>query len=391
MPGKIYLITPMLVSMCLGGCRPESVETSQTNSDLFSVASSAEQVTTPENWTSVVSPRTFTFPTDHAAHDDHRIEWWYYTGHLEADSGRRFGYQLTFFRTGIDQTPTNPSTWAVRDLYTAHFAVSDIETQQHHCFQRNSRQGTGQAGAEANHYTVWNAHWKVELDGECHRLQALEDAVGIDLRLCPEKPVVLHGDSGMSQKGQMTGNASHYYSFTRMATTGTVQIDGTEFRIQGHSWMDHEFSTSFLEPDQVGWDWFSIQLDNGVDLMVYRMRRKDGTTDPFSSGTFVRKDGSSLHLTREQFQVTPTRTWTSGETQATYPLDWNIVIPDLGYELVIQSVFDDQEMTTRDTTGITYWEGAITVTGERGEDAVTGHGYMELTGYTGQGLGRLFD
>jgi predicted secreted hydrolase len=189
----------------------------------------------------------------------------------------------------------------------------------------------------------------------------------------------------------MVGNASHYYSFTRLQTKGTIRIDGVDFRIRGSSWMDHEFSTSFLEPGQLGWDWFSIQLHNGIDLMLYRMRRKDRTTDPFSSGSLVRKDGLLTHISVTEFEMMPLRNWTSSATGATYPLDWSIEIPGLGYQLTVTSAFDQQEMTTNDTTGINYWEGAIEITGSSDEGPVTGRGYMELTGYAGQGLGALFD
>ena len=377
--------------MLFGGCGREPADTTDALSDLFPIHPSPEAVTSQDDWTAAISPRAFAFPADHGAHEDYRIEWWYYTGNLEAEDGSRFGYQLTFFRTGLNKETNNPSKWAVRDLYTAHFAISDLGSRQHYCFQRNSRRGTGQAGAEVGHYAVWNGDWKAWMDGENHRLQAGESETRIDLTLSPKKSLVLHGDNGLSQKGSMVGNASHYYSFTRLLTEGTIRIDGVDFRIQGSSWMDHEFSTSFLEPGQLGWDWFSIQLDNGIDLMLYRMRRKDGTTDPFSSGSVVRKDGQLTHLSATEFRLTPLRNWTSSATGAAYPLDWNVEIPGLGYQLAVTSAFDRQEMTTNDTTGINYWEGAIEITGNSEEGRVTGRGYMELTGYAGQGLGALFD
>ncbi|MDG1896021.1 MAG: lipocalin-like domain-containing protein [Fuerstiella sp.] len=377
--------------LLLGGCGREPVDTSDALTDLFPIHASPAAMTSHDDWTAALSPRAFAFPGDHASHEDYRIEWWYYTGNLEADDGSRFGYQLTFFRTGLNKEPNNPSKWAVRDLYTAHFAISDLRGDQHYCFQRNSRSGIGRAGAEVQNYAVWNGDWKAWLDGENHRLQAGESELRIDLTLSPEKPLVLHGERGLSQKGAMAGNASHYYSFTRLMTEGTIRIGGKNFKIKGRSWMDHEFSTSFLEPGQLGWDWLSIQLDNGIDLMLYRMRRDDGTTDPFSSGSLVRKDGQVKHLSVTDFRITPLRDWTSSATDATYPLDWKVEIPGLGYQLVITSAFDEQEMTTNDTTGINYWEGAIEIAGSSAEGSVTGRGYMELTGYAGQGLGALFE
>jgi predicted secreted hydrolase len=213
--------------------------------------------------------------------------------------------------------------------------------------------------------------------------------VAIDFTLTPTKPPVLHGNRGLSQKGATAGNASHYYSLTRLATQGTVRVAGETFTVQGSSWMDHEFSTSFLEPGQLGWDWMAIQLDNGVDLMVYRMRCEDGSTDPYSSGSLVDKTGASTHLSIADYQITPGRSWESPETGANYPLEWSIGIPSHRYALELRPAFDAQEMTTDDTTGINYWEGAVEIDGTGPDGPVTGRGYMELTGYTGQGLGSL--
>jgi predicted secreted hydrolase len=360
-------------------------------SDLFNLAPSAEVEETSEPWTSALSPRGFSFPADHSAHEDYRIEWWYYTGNLETEDGRRFVYQLTFFRTGLHQQPTNPSKWAVRDLYTAHFAVSDISNRQHHCFQKNNRQGIGQAGADTESYHVWNGNWKVGLSGDKHLIQAAESDVAIDLSLVPAKQPVLHGDQGLSRKGPTDGNASHYYSFTRMPTQGQVRIGDKTFSVRGDSWMDHEFSTSFLEPGQLGWDWLSIQLDDGVDLMLYRMRRADGTTDPFSSGSHVNKNGDVRHLAATEYELTPLKPWNSQRTGAAYPLKWRITIPSFDFDLNVAPAFEAQEMTTEETTGISYWEGAIDITGAGPNGSVSGRGYMELTGYAGQGLGTLFD
>ncbi len=387
---RTMTLSLMLLLVMASGCEPAPVVISDDVSALFPSTTPAQEDVADQGWTAALSPREFNFPEDHAAHDDYRIEWWYYTGNLAAEDGRRFGYQLTFFRTGLNKEPRNPSRWTVRDLYTAHFAVSDFGAKQHHCFQRNSRQGVGQAGAATDHYEVWNGDWRVWLDGDSHRLQAVAGDVVLDLELLPAKPPVLHGELGLSQKGASAGNASHYYSLTRLTTTGEVRIGGASFTVEGSSWMDHEFSTSFLEPGQLGWDWFSIQLDNGKELMLYRMRRKDGTTDPFSSGSLIETDGRLTHLTAANFSLTPRKTWTSAATGAVYPLSWNIDVPSLGYDLEIRPAFAAQEMTTNDTTGISYWEGAIEVVGDQAAGKITGRGYMELTGYVGEGLGSLF-
>ena len=375
----------------LWGCTREPLETGRALSELFVASEANRSAPTEEGWTAALSPRKFAFPEDHRAHPDYRIEWWYYTGNLEAENGRRFGYQLTFFRTGLHKDPQNPSRWSVRDLYTAHFAVSDVGAEKHHCFQRNSRRGMGRADAKTDSYEVWNGDWKVWQSGETHRLQAAEADVVIDLTLTPTKPPVLHGEQGLSQKGATAGNASHYYSLTRLSTTGQIRVGGRAFTVRGQSWMDHEFSTSFLEPGQLGWDWLAIQLDDGEDLMLYRMRRQDGSTDPFSSGSLVSPAGDLRHLSVNDFAMTPLESWDSPQTGAKYPLHWNVQLPSLGYELKIQPAFANQEMTTDDTTGISYWEGAIEVTGRRGAGQVSGRGYMELTGYAGLGLGSLFE
>ena len=241
------------------------------------------------SWRSADPGYTLVFPRDHAAHPDYRIEWWYYTGNLEAAGGRRFGYQVTFFRAGVDRRPVNPSRWAVRDLHMAHLAVTDVARGEHHVAERLNRAGVGWAGADPETLHVWNDGWSLTLEEGAHRLVAASDdgRLTVDLRLEPAAPPVLHGDGGYSRKGDEPGNASHYYSLTRLPTTGHLTVGGRSFDVAGASWMDHEFGSSFLEPAQAGWDWFSIQLDDGTDLMLYTMRRLDGSADPWSSGTVV--------------------------------------------------------------------------------------------------------
>ena len=205
-------------------------------------------------WQQATAGFAFEFPRDHASHPDHKIEWWYYTGNVKTADGRRFGYQVTFFRVGIDHAPANPSKWAIRDLYMTHLAVSDAKGQRYRYAEKLSRGGPGLAGARTDRYEVWNDGWAATInsDGK-HALRAQSDQAGIDLTLGEGKPPAINGLNGISQKGAQPGNASHYYSLTRMPTTGTIMVDGETFSVTGNSWMDHEFGTSFLEPEQRGW------------------------------------------------------------------------------------------------------------------------------------------
>ncbi len=341
-------------------------------------------------WKSAVEPHPFRFPEDHAAHEDYRIEWWYYTGNLATPEGRRLGYQLTFFRTGVVYKPENPSRWTIRDLYMAHFAISDIEAEEFHFFERVNRRGIGFAGAETDSYHVWNGDWEVRLDGEIHHLLAEQDGCRIELELKPTKPPILQGKAGLSQKGPSTGNASHYYSYTRMETTGVLTVGGRDLEVAGTSWLDHEFSTSFLEEGQQGWDWFAVQLDDGRELMIYQIRRADGTVDPHSSAALVAADASAVHLSRDEFSLVPGNRWRSETTGAAYPVQWRISIPGHDMNLNVRAAFSKQEMNTTGSTGLTYWEGAVVIDGRSGGEPVRGRGYLEMTGYAGKSLGRVF-
>ena len=271
-------------------------------------------------WKKVIAPRPFVFPDDHAAHEDYRVEWWYYTGNMQTDDGRRFGFELTFFRAGVDKNPKNPSRWAVRDLYIAHFAISDIRDRRFHFYERSRRAGVGWAGASTERYHVWNEDWEVRLDGEDHLLKAQDGDCAIQLRLSPQKPYVLQGDRGLSQKGPSEGNASYYYSLTRLETSGSLTIEEETMPVTGLSWMDHEFSSSFLEQGQQGWDWMAIQLDNNQEMMIYQIRRNDGTPDIHSSGTVIDERGRADPLRNDQFQLIPEDRWHSPDSGARYPV-----------------------------------------------------------------------
>ncbi|GIW92001.1 MAG: carotenoid 1,2-hydratase [Pirellulaceae bacterium] len=336
-------------------------------------------------WCRAEQPRAWQFPGDHGAHPEYRLEWWYYTGNVWDAAGRRFGYQLTFFRTGVRWQPANESRWALRDVYIAHLAISDVVQRRHQFWQRIHRQGPGWAGVESAGRRIWNGDWesRIAVDssgGTCHQLRAESGALVLDLLLTSHVPPVLHGQEGLSRKGSAPGNASYYYSFTRLKTQGRLQWDGQRFEVRGDSWMDHEFSSSFLEPSQQGWDWFSIQLDNDCELMLYQMRRKDGSHDPASSGTLVCSDGSSEVLSAEQFQLVPHESWKSSHTSGIYPIAWSVGLPQHDIELDVRALFGQQEMDTRRTTGMAYWEGAIDVEGVWKSRKVKGHGYLEMTG-----------
>ncbi len=323
-------------------------------------------------------------PRDHGSHPQHKIEWWYYTGNLEDASGRRFGYQLTFFRVGIDPSPANPSRWAVRDLYMAHFAVTDVGGQRYRFADRLNRAGIGWAGAESGTLHVVNDDWSATLAPEgAHLLRARDGDVAIDLSLAPGKPVVLHGREGYSQKGSATGNASHYYSLTRMPTRGTITLGQTVFQVRGDSWMDHEFGSSFLEPGQQGWDWFSIQLDDRSELMLFQIRRTDGARDAHASGTVVAPDGRTRALSASEFTLVAGERWTSPTSGASYPISWRIAVPGLRLDLQARAAMAGQELHTAASTGVTYWEGAIDLSGTRDGRPLHGRGYLEMTGYTG--------
>jgi predicted secreted hydrolase len=350
----------------------------------------AGQAETPEisPWLPVVEPRQFVFPRDHAAHEDYRIEWWYYTGNVQTAEGRRFGYQLTFFRTGFNHSPRNPSRWSLRDLYVTHFAVSDIAAEQFTFRERVARSGVGWAGAASDAYHVWNGDWSARLSGDDHILTAADGPVGISLTLRPKKPPVLHGRQGMHQKGETVGNASYYYSLTRMETRGSLTVGGKTFTVSGETWMDHEFSSSFLEAGQQGWDWFALELDDGSELMLYQMRRTDGTRDSYSSGTLVHPDGTWEAVGPSEFTLTAGKKWTSPASKAAYPVEWSLRLPSRKIELIVRAAFAGQEMNTIASTGFPYWEGSVTASGTRDGKPLSGHGYLEMTGYQGD-FGRM--
>lgn len=339
-------------------------------------------------WREAAPGYRFAFPRDHASHPEFKIEWWYYTGNVQASTGRRFGYQVTFFRVGVDPVPANPSAWAVRDLYMAHLAVSDPSGGRYRFDEKLTRGGPGLSGAATDRYHVWNEDWTVRLDEQGrHAIAAESPRVGVDLVLTEGKPPVVNGIDGISQKGAQAGNASHYYSLTRMPTRGVLTIDGERFEVTGDSWMDHEFGTSFLEREQQGWDWLSLQLDDGREVMLYQLRRADGSRDPRSSGTLVDRQGRATHLSDKDFALAATGATVRAPSGATYPVAWSIAIPSQAIALTVSTPLADQELLTP-AAGIAYWEGLVDAKGTARGTPVAGRGYLEMTGYKGS-LGRI--
>ena len=336
--------------------------------------------------------RTFSFPQDHFSHPEFKTEWWYYSGHLQSQTQdkRSFGYQLTFFRTGLNRdTKNQKSKWSIQDLYFAHLAITDESTKKFDYLEKISRGSLGEAGAfpyetGEKSFRVWIENWSVEGKGPAmqdHSLKAGDKKFGIDLMLTPKKNPVIHGQNGISQKAEGEGYASHYYSITRLKTQGRIFLQNKEIPVQGMSWMDHEFGSSQLREYQVGWDWFSLQLDKGVELMFYQIRWRDGKIDPYSSGTIIYADGTHQHLSKKEFQIEVLDQWKSSKSKAIYPSKWRIKVPGHQIELALSSTVKNQELITKESTRVTYWEGSVKVEGKYQGNPIKGLGYAELTGY----------
>jgi predicted secreted hydrolase len=324
----------------------------------------------------------YEFPRDNFDHPDYRTEWWYYTGNLKAADGHRFGFELTFFRQGVNRPTTTAGDWDVRDIYLAHLALSDLNGGRFYHTERLNRAGPGLAGASLQQQRVWNGNWQVEWANGQQDLQAVAEDFALHLAMTSRKPPVIHGKNGSSQKGVGAGNASHYISFTRLLTNGTVELNGKTYNVEGTSWMDHEFFSSGLDKDEVGWDWLSLQLTDNTELMLYRLRHKDGSVDPFSSGTYVDALGKSTFLGLRDFSMTPVgETFASPNTRAVYPIAWRVTVPTLGLDLQLKTPLPSQELTSDNSAGLSYWEGAITITGTKTSAPIGGVGYLEMTGY----------
>lgn len=338
-----------------------------------------------EDWRTALPGWKYEFPRDHAAHPDFKTEWWYFTGNLrDEENGNEFGYQLTWFRHGIRRKHDPAmSRFVIRDLDFAHFTLSDLRGGAFYFSQKMSRGAFGEAGSSGSDAlpgrVAWIDGWQLFLkpDG-AWELSATDENRAVKFHLAPTKPPVIHGENGVSQKAEGAGHASCYYSLTRLVTTGEISLQGKTHRVRGESWFDHEWATNQLASEQVGWNWFSLQLADGTELMLYQMRRRAGGVDPNSSGTLVSQNGASTHLDHDAYELMPLALWKSPRTGARYPVRWHLRIPQSQLDLEISTPLQKQELALE---SLSYWEGAIHAAGTREGRALSGEGYMELTGY----------
>ena len=342
-----------------------------------------------QGYARAIEPREWQFPQDYGPHPDFQTEWWYYTGNLADASGRRFGYQFTIFRRAI--TPVqydSDSEWRTGQVYMAHFTVSDIANDTFYHDERYSRGGAGLAGATAEPvYRVWLEDWQVTAlneDATRTQISAANNEVTVDLTLEQIKPPALQGENGLSAKGETPGNASYYYSLSRLVTQGTLTIGDETFTVSGNTWKDHEFSTSALAENALGWDWFGLIFDDQRELMIGQIRLLDGDREAAFGGLLIEPDGETQHLDSDDFTIQALESWTSPHTGAVYPAGWTIrAALDAGetLEFSVTPLMDDQELYGG---GIAYWEGAVQLSGD-----VSGYGYAELTGYADAMTGRF--
>lgn len=375
----------ILLLLCIGGFAGVALSrkpSQAVRANLIGMPTKEGSSLSLEDYQHAGGPGEVVFPRDFGPHPDFLTEWWYYTGNLQTADGRRFGYQLTFFRRAVTPQkdwPHRASDLATNQVYMAHFTLSDVSAGRFHYFERFERGAAGLAGAEIEPaFQVWLDDWSVQQTGtHTYHLKAQEKGVAIDLMLVDTKGPVLQGDQGYSQKGPQPGNASLYFSQTHLESSGSVAIAGQIYTVSGLSWMDREISTSALGKGEVGWDWFALQLDDNTELMAYVLRRSDGSIDQYSQGTYVKANGETVHLTRNDFQILAQASWKSPHTSGTYPSRWQVHIPSLNLSLEVQPLLADQELNV----SYAYWEGAVGLSGTHDGKPVSGHGYVELTGY----------
>lgn len=378
--GSTALLLVLLLALALAGCTAPA-QTVVSASVVEAMSSGAD-----DGYARALEPIEFVFPRDHGPHNDFRTEWWYYTGNLQDPAGNAYGYQLTFFRSALSaQAPERASSLAANQVYMAHFALTDAARNEHESFERYSRGAGGLAGAQGEPgFEVWLEDWSAtQVGADAMRLVAAADGqageVALDLTLRQTRPPMLQGDAGLDQKGPEPGNASYYYSLTGLETSGVITSAGRPIEVTGLSWMDHEFGTSALSADAAGWDWFSLQLDNGASLMLYTIRTTEGALER-AKGMLAWPDGSQTALGADGFTIEVTGEWTSPDTGFRYPSGWRLNLPGEGAVLEITPLIADQEMDV----SFVYWEGAIRAAGTWGGEDVAGQGYVELTGYGAQ-------
>jgi predicted secreted hydrolase len=322
-------------------------------------------------------PWGFEFPRDHGPHPEFRSEWWYLTASLRAANGDEFGIQFTLFRQALRAAPVVGGPWDASQIYLAHVALTDVAAGTHRKAERLTRGHPRLAGVQAAPFRAWIDGWSLTASGE--RLEGLvldtsTSDFALALRFDPLKPVVLQGDRGLSPKGP--GQASYYYSVPRLAVEGRIERQGAVVEVTGTAWLDREWSTGVLSDDQEGWDWFALQLTSGEELMVFQMRRGDGSRDPYDQGMWVDAAGQGRHLTVGDFAMEPLRVWRDNRGTA-WPVAWTLSLSGPGgpRRLRVEAAVDDQRMDTL----LTYWEGLVWVFDEAGRRV--GSGYLEMTGY----------
>jgi predicted secreted hydrolase len=352
---------------------------------LAAIAAAWAEDTNQKGWVAALPGYQIILPKDHFPHYQFRTEWWYFTGNVETADGRAFGYQLTFFRYGYRPPGTGQpvsSRFVINDVKFAHFAVTDVSAGKFHFDSRVSRGAYGEAGFADGKRLAWIDDWELDFSNN-FRLKAAAKDFAIELELTPEKPAVLQGEEGLSQKADGPGHASYYYSITRLNTSGTVKIDAENYQVECRSWFDREWATNQLAPEQSGWNWFAIQLSDGSDMMLYQMRLRHGGIDSHSNGKWIAKDGVSADLAADEFQLSPQKYWVSPASKANYPVAWKLTVPKINLDLEISPTLEDQELNL----AVVYWEGSIRIKGRRAGKPVDGVGYMELTGYQGGASG----
>lgn len=335
-----------------------------------------------EGFTWALAPREFEFPRDHGPHPDFRDEWWYVTGNLDGEQGERIGFELTIFRfaltpatnAGAAGSQASSSQWRTRQIYMAHFAITDVSREKFWFTERYARDALGLAGAQANPFRVWLEDWSLQEQGDAWRLHAAGGDYTLTLNLQALTPPIPNGDRGLIRKANTPGAASYYYSIPRMAAQGTLTRAGQSLEVKGLAWLDREWSSDALRLAQRGWDWFAIQLQDGSALMFYS--RREGATDEYSAGTYIAPDGTARSLEHHEVQIETLDHWTSARG-GRYPSHWKLTVPALALSLDIRPVLADQELNTHPR----YWEGAVNVEARKSGQAMAGRGYVELVGY----------
>jgi predicted secreted hydrolase len=372
--------------LALPGCEPEGESaTTRPATGLSGIRYLADGDDATGFARAMTPPDYFVFPADHSVHPDFRTEWWYFTGNVFDDDRNHYGFELTVFRIGATPgRPARESRLAATEVWMAHLAVTDTARRAFQVAERLSRGAPGLAGAAdesdgtANRVVLQVEDFRVTFTGDTVSLRAHDPGFGIELELSGLSRIVPQGENGLDPKGPEPGNASYYFSAPRLAVRGELGSAGADsVAVEGSAWMDREWSTSALAPDLAGWDWFALQLDDGRDLMFYRLRRNDGGTSEFSGGSIATPGGSISRLDAEAVELTATRSWTSPATGVRYPVEWQLRVPDEGLDLRIEPRLDAQEIDE----SVRYWEGAVSVGGTAPAGPIAGVGYLELAGY----------